>query len=49
MMSSAEACERTALKRAPPMRWEFTWIGGLLGTGEKIDCNGQILEIEVPE
>ena len=27
--------ERTGLKRALPMRWEFTWIGGLLRAGER--------------
>ena len=31
------------------MRSKFTWIGRLLGAGERRDCSGQALEAEGPE
>ena len=54
----SDACGRhflvAILERAPPMRWEFTWmrqegfelLGGLLRAGERTDCSGQALEAE---
>ena len=44
--AAAKLSVAAGLKRALPMRWEFTWIGGLLRAGERKDCSGQALEAE---
>ena len=43
---AAKLSVAAGLKRAPPTRWEFPWIGGLLRAGERRDCSGQALEAE---
>ena len=43
---AAKLSVAAGLKRALPMWWGFTWIGGLLRAGERRDCSGQVLEAE---
>ena len=43
---AAKLSVAAGLKRALPIWWEFTWIGGLLRAGQRRDCSWPALEVE---